>query len=151
VNLAEVPGAGAAGGLGFGLMAFAGARLEKGFELFARYARLDKRLQDADLVITGEGAIDRSTFMGKGVGEIARRCAKLGKPCIGMAGRGNELNRLTGLTQLIKETSAGFAVMASLEDITTVEKAKLRAEVWLERLAERVAGQWGKRVGRLGR
>jgi len=63
------PGAGAAGGLGFGLLAFSGARLEPGFDLFARLARLDQRLRSADLVITGEGCIDPSTLMGKGVGQ----------------------------------------------------------------------------------
>ena len=67
-------------------MAFLGAELRPGFELFARQAALERRLRAADLVVTGEGAIDRSTLMGKGVGQIARRCRELNIPCIGLAG-----------------------------------------------------------------
>ena len=85
-DLAREPGAGAAGGLGFGLLAFLGAELQPGFDLFARQAGLERRLRAADLVITGEGAIDRSTLMGKGVGQIAQRCRQLKIPCIGLAG-----------------------------------------------------------------
>src|SRR5512133_1700676 len=66
LDLARDAGSGAAGGLGFGLPAFLGARLMAGFELFSRLAKLDERLRKADIVITGEGAIDRSTLMGKG-------------------------------------------------------------------------------------
>ena len=76
-DFAREPGAGAAGGLGFGLLAFLGAELKPGFDLFARQAALERHLRAADLVITGEGAIDRSTLMGKGVGQIARRCRRV--------------------------------------------------------------------------
>src|SRR6266576_1461566 len=85
-NYAEVPGAGAAGGLGFGLLAFLGASFVPGFDLFARYANLRRRLSSADLVIAGEGAIDDSTMMGKGVGQIANGCRALKIPCFGLAG-----------------------------------------------------------------
>ena len=85
-DFAREPGAGAAGGLGFGLMAFLGAEMEPGFDLFARQAALERHLRAADLVVTGEGAIDRSTLMGKGVGQIARRCRQMKIPCIGLAG-----------------------------------------------------------------
>src|SRR5262249_25403301 len=86
LRYAEEPGAGAAGGLGFGLRCFAGARLEPGFALFGRLASLRERVTAAQLVITGEGAIDRSTLMGKGVGELARWCREQGVPCLGAAG-----------------------------------------------------------------
>src|SRR5262245_48318506 len=85
-NHALTPGAGAAGGLGFGLLAFAGARAESGFAVFERYARLTERVRAADLVITGEGALDAQTVMGKGVGEVADLCLRLGVPCFGLAG-----------------------------------------------------------------
>src|ERR1043166_3479583 len=81
-DFAREPGAGAAGGLGFGLLAFLGARLEPGFDMFARYTALEHRLRSADLVVTGEGAIDDSTLMGKGVGQVMQRCGELGIPCI---------------------------------------------------------------------
>src|SRR5688572_1245524 len=86
LNCAEEPGAGAAGGLGYGLRCFAGAKLEPGFKLFARYANLEQRLKNVDLVITGEGAIDSSTMMGKGVGELAALCKRLKIPCIAIGG-----------------------------------------------------------------
>ena len=56
VELAQVPGAGAAGGLGFGLMAFCGARLARGVELVAQAVQLEERLKGADLVVTRRGA-----------------------------------------------------------------------------------------------
>ncbi len=86
INSSEAPGAGAAGGLGYGLRCFAGAKLEPGFSLFGRYANLKERLANVDLVITGEGAIDASSSMGKGVGELATLCKRLNVPCIGIGG-----------------------------------------------------------------
>ena len=86
VDCAEEPGAGAAGGLGYGLRCFGGAKLEPGFKLFARYANIEQRLKNVDLVITGEGAIDSSSIMGKGVGELVAACKQQNIPCIGLAG-----------------------------------------------------------------
>ena len=83
---AQLPGTGAAGGLGFGLRCFLGAKLESGFEIFSRSAALPDRIRGSDLVLTAEGAIDVSTLMGKGVGEVARLCREQGVPCIGLAG-----------------------------------------------------------------
>lgn len=81
------PGSGAAGGLGFGLQAFLGATRRLGFDLFSELADLDRRVARADLVITGEGSIDASTRMGKGVGQLLARCAQLGRPIILLGGR----------------------------------------------------------------
>lgn len=128
-DLAREPGAGAAGGLGFGVAAFLGARLESGFDLFARQAGLDLHLQNADLVITGEGAIDRSTIMGKGVGELAVRCRALGRPCIGFA----------GVVANVGSVSGAFTGLYSLCKMVGEAKAKAEAAVCLEHLAERIA------------
>lgn len=81
------PGAGAAGGLGFGLAAFAGGMLRPGFGVFAELARLTERMERADLVLTGEGSLDAQTFMGKGVGEIAAMARARGVPCVALVGR----------------------------------------------------------------
>ena len=129
-EFSRVPGTGAAGGLGFGLMVFAEARLKPGFELFARHAALERRLRSADVVITGEGAIDRSTFMGKGVGQIALRCLSLNIPCIGLAGG---VARSARLKRAFDQTHA-------LTEMASLEEAKARGAYWLERLTERVAG-----------
>jgi len=72
----NVPGAGAAGGLGAGLMAFADARLESGIDLVLEAVRFEERVQGADLILTGEGKIDRQALYGKtlsGVAQIARQ------------------------------------------------------------------------------
>jgi len=64
-DCASEPGAGAAGGLGFGLRCFLGARLHAGFDLFARKTKLRRRLRTVNLVITGEGKVDSSTLMAR--------------------------------------------------------------------------------------
>ena len=86
-DFSATPGAGAAGGLGFGLMAFAGATIESGFEVFAKATELEAKVGEADFVVTAEGAIDEQTLMGKGTGQVAALCRRLGKPCIGLAGQ----------------------------------------------------------------
>lgn len=128
-GLQTVAGAGAAGGLGFGLLAFARAKAEPGFELFARFAKMEKLLRTADLVITGEGCIDESTFMGKGVGEIARRCRKIKIPCVAFAG--NITARMTA--------NQFFAEAHALSELTTIASAKSNPAAWLEKLTERHA------------
>jgi glycerate kinase len=85
-SLRELPGAGAAGGLGFGLCAFLGARLRGGIEIVLDQLRFDEHLRGADLVITGEGAIDAQTIHGKVPIGVARRAKKLSVPVIAIGG-----------------------------------------------------------------
>lgn len=73
------PGAGAAGGLAFGLRVAVGARLVPGFEFVARCLALEARLAAADLVLTGEGRFDASSWSGKGPGEVAARAVRRGR------------------------------------------------------------------------
>jgi glycerate 2-kinase len=136
LDCANEPGAGAAGGLGFGLLCFLGARLQPGFELFARHAHLEGRLRRADVVITGEGAIDRSTFMGKGVGQIARECQRFDIPCLGLAG---VISAQSGADRY-------FTQAHGLTELTTLKNARANPESWLERLAAQVANNWRQRV-----
>ena len=73
---ADERGAGAAGGLGFGLMSFCGAKISPGFEQVAKAVGLERKIKDADVVITGEGSLDRQTLEGKtpaGVTQLAHR------------------------------------------------------------------------------
>lgn len=86
VDVARRPGAGAAGGLGAGLMAFTGATLKKGVDLVIEATRLDRYLKGADLAITGEGRVDFQTAFGKtpaGVAAAAHRC---GVPVVAIGG-----------------------------------------------------------------
>lgn len=85
-KLAEVPGTGAAGGLGFAFLAYTNAVLESGIRIVLDETKLEDYVKDADLVVTGEGRLDGQTVMGKapvGVAEIAK---KYGKPVIAFAG-----------------------------------------------------------------
>lgn len=86
-TLADTPGAGAAGGIAFGLMAAAGATLVPGFELVGEWLQLEQRLERADLVITGEGRFDDGSLQGKGPGSLVRAALALGKPVHVFAGR----------------------------------------------------------------
>ncbi len=82
----STPGAGAAGGLGFGLLAFCGASLEPGFGAVARLMDLEGKAAGADLLITGEGRLDSQSLQGKAPFEIARLAGRHGKPVIAFAG-----------------------------------------------------------------
>src|SRR5438876_120290 len=81
------PGAGAAGGLGFGMMSFCGAKIRPGFDVVAEAVGLEAKIEDADIVVTGEGSLDRQTLEGKTPGGVARLARKLGKRVFAMVGR----------------------------------------------------------------
>ena len=85
VELAEVPGAGAAGGLGGGLVVL-GGRLQPGFDLVADHLGLDEALATADLVVTGEGALDAQSFRGKVVGGVVDRARQRTIPVLVLTG-----------------------------------------------------------------
>jgi glycerate kinase len=89
------PGAGAAGGLGFGLLSFCGATIRPGFEVVAEAVGLEAKMKDADLVITGEGSLDRQTLEGKTPIGVARLARKLGKPVFAIVGRASEDRELS--------------------------------------------------------
>ncbi len=86
IVLRDLPGAGAAGGLAAGLVAFCGARLTPGVELVAREAGLEGHVRGADLVITGEGSLDGQSLRGKVPVGVARIAARHGVPVIALAG-----------------------------------------------------------------
>ena len=81
-----IPGAGAAGGLGAGLLAFCGASLRPGAEVVLELVGLDRHLAGADLVLTAEGRIDGQTRFGKAPGAVAAHAAANRIPCIAIAG-----------------------------------------------------------------
>ncbi len=125
VATSREPGTGAAGGLGFGLRTFLGARLTPGFELFGQLTDLTARIQQADLVVTGEGAIDEQTLMGKGVGELAALCRKLDKPCHALAGIVTDEERARRL----------FTCVRAMTSVTSADDARAQAGKWLQEIA----------------
>lgn len=125
LQMADLPGAGAAGGVGGALVALLGARLERGIEWLLQMLRFESQIEGADLVITGEGCIDRQTLMGKlpmGVLQVARRM-KL--PCIALAGR----------VELCKELlESGFAQICGVTPEGQPLSEAMRPEVARENL-----------------
>jgi glycerate 2-kinase len=87
IDLAHEPGAGAAGGLGFGLMAFCGARLRRGVEVVMEAVGFEERVATADLVVTGEGSFDEQSLRGKVPDGVRRACELAGVPLAVLCGR----------------------------------------------------------------
>ena len=110
-------------------MAYFGATPESGFEIFSDAARLKQRLRGTDLVVTGEGALDEQTLMGKGVGQVARLCQRMKIPCIGMAGVVLEPEKAKRL----------FSQTHGLTDIISLRIAKAQPAKFLEILARQIA------------
>lgn len=86
-DFSEVPGAGAAGGLGYGLMTFCGATLESGFDCIADALEAEKHVSTADIVITAEGSLDSQSLEGKTPIGVSRLARKHGVPVYALAGR----------------------------------------------------------------
>ena len=86
MDIGLTAGSGAAGGMGGGMMALLGAELKSGADLLLDISRFDERIADADLIITGEGRIDRQSLMGKIPGKILQRGQANHIPVIAIAG-----------------------------------------------------------------
>jgi glycerate kinase len=120
VDVRELEGSGAAGGLAGGLAAV-GARLESGFDVVADEVELYDRLEHADLVITGEGFIDAESFEGKVVGGVAAMAADLGIPVLAVAGRcfdgADALIDAVSLVDRVGEERAMTDTLAAIEEV----------------------------------
>lgn len=116
VEVESLPGAGAAGGLGAGLVAFASARLLPGAEMIMEALNLDQRLKGADLVITGEGRLDSQTArFGKGPASVARHARGMGLPVIGIGGQLADESELRELFDAVEAaTPAGMDLERAL-------------------------------------
>jgi len=90
VDVEHLPGAGAAGGLAAGLVAFAGARLRRGVQIVAEAVNLPGRVREADLVITGEGSFDAQSAAGKTVVGVAEVAAAAGVPVVCVPGQASQ-------------------------------------------------------------
>lgn len=126
---AAMKGAGAAGGLAFGLAVGLNASLVSGFQLFAEHAKLAQLLARTDLVISGEGRLDLTSSMGKGVGELAKRCQDFRVPVVALAG---EITNAPKVTRL-------FAAAHALTELTGAADAQTNPGRWLAKLASLVA------------
>jgi glycerate kinase len=116
-DVAGIPGAGAAGGAGAGLIAFLDADLLPGAPLVVDAAGLDAALQGTDLVLTGEGQVDEQTAYGKAPGEVAKRAHAAGVPVLLLAGsKGPGWQALNGLgvTSVVALTEEGVDLAQAL-------------------------------------
>ncbi|MDU2940731.1 MAG: glycerate kinase [Enterobacteriaceae bacterium] len=116
IQVLELAGGGAAGGMGAGLYAFCGAQLRQGIEIVTDALKLDEQIADADLVITGEGRIDSQTIHGKVPVGVARIAKRYNKPVIGIAGS------LTADVGVVHEHGLD-AVFSVIYTICTLEEA----------------------------
>ena len=128
VDLRAEPGAGAGGGLGFGLMTFCGARLRRGIEVVMEKTGFKDRLHGAALVITGEGSFDEQSLRGKVVAGVLREARLADRPTVILAGRA--------------AVAPDGANVRSLVDRFGEERAVHDASRALEDLAAELASDW---------
>ena len=121
------PGAGAAGGLGFGLMSFCGAKIRPGFAVVAEAVELESKMKDVDLVITGEGSLDRQTLEGKTPSGVAQFARKLGKRVFAFVGRSTEDRQVRELFDGVYENAR--AGMSTEENMKRAAEL-LRENAW---------------------
>lgn len=133
--LRDMPGAGAAGGLGFGLVAFAGATLQRGIDLVLDTVGFDQRVGQADLVITGEGRLDGQSIQGKTCMGVARRASRAHVPTVALVGSASD-----DAGVCLEHGLAAYHTLVS-ESVTT-EQAIAQAGPLLEQLARHVITEW---------
>jgi glycerate kinase len=133
-EFADLPGAGAAGGLGFGLFALGGHRVS-GADLVLQLLDVGAHISASDLVITGEGSLDEQSLAGKLPVRVAAGCIEAGVPCVAIAGRVMLGRR--------HAAAAGFAETHSIEGFAgSLEAALALGPAGLRGLAAQVAGSW---------
>lgn len=150
MDVRELPGSGASGGLGAGLQALIGAKLHPRYDIIMKYIHLDSLLNGTDLVFTAEGSIDFQTPRGKIPAEVAQRAKKHGLPVValvGTIGKGARLNYDYGID----------AYTSIVPMPTTLEEAFINAEKWLTDCTESamrtilVGYQIASRINKKGR
>jgi len=137
LDVEQLPGAGAAGGLGAGLVAFAGGRLQRGVEIVAGAVGLARRLAGADLCITGEGRFDRQSLSGKTAVGVAHIAAAARVPVVCIPGQAAGDADCGGLFIDVRPLVAG--------EVTEAEAMTRARELLAARAAEAVADFLGRR------
>ena len=130
-----LPGAGAAGGLGYALLAL-GASRRPGFDVVAAATRLAERARAVDLVLTGEGAFDFSSRGGKVPYGVATVAAEALRPCVALAGK-----VLVGSREM---RALGVESAYAIVDLVGEERAFAEPAAALAELAQRVARTWSR-------
>lgn len=141
MDLAGRPGAGAAGGLGFGMMAFFNAEMRRGAELVIEAVGLERRLLHADLCFTAEGRVDEQSAHGKATHAVASLCQRLGIPCIVLAGSVGDVSAML--------RDGATACLSICDRTMSLEEASREVRPLLSRLADSVTRTFlaGRRQG----
>jgi glycerate kinase len=130
-DMGQTPFGGAAGGAAAGLQAFLGAKLVSGIECFLDLTGFDEALQEADVVVTGEGSLDAQTFEGKAPFGVAARAKQKGRRVVCLAGR---------ITQDVQAVSGPFDVIMDINDGEgSLEEALRNTAFNLERVGSTIA------------
>lgn len=140
-SIAEVPGAGAAGGIGGGLLAFLSAELKKGIDIVIEATNLYEHVKNAALVITGEGKIDAQTMYGKTPIGVARTAKKYGVPVIAIAGN------IARDSDIVLEQGID-AVFSIVPGVVPLTDAIEHAAEYVERLSKNIASLFKIAYGR---
>jgi glycerate kinase len=120
VDILHLPGSGAAGGLGAGLVAFCGARIKAGIDVVLDSTGFDEVLLTADLVLTGEGRLDEQVRYGKAIGGLIARCRRRRKPVLAVVGS-------------LQGSRASFVNDRFLDDIESIVNGSVREEEAMQR------------------
>ena len=130
-DVLEIAGAGAAGGLGAGLMVFLNGNLKKGIEIVIEYSGLEKKVKNCDMVWTGEGSIDFQTQYGKTPLGVATVAKKYNKPVVALAGRvGDDIDILYE-----KGIDSIFGIMRG---VASIDEALKNGKENIERTSENI-------------
>ncbi len=135
-NYHNLPGAGAAGGVGYALMALLGATLKPGIELVLDTLNFDMLLDGAQLVVTGEGRIDSQTLMGKGPSGVLRRASMKDVPVVALGGRVEWCEELenSGFERIYEATPEGMPLEVAMQQKTAQQN--------ICHAAMRIAREW---------
>lgn len=126
-DFSAVAGAGAAGGLGFGLMTFGSATMRAGFDVVAEKIQLEQAISNADIIVTGEGSLDRQTLEGKVPAGVARLAHKNGKRVFAIVGKSTRDRDVEGLFEkVLPLTDDSISVADSIK--RTSELLRLQAK-----------------------
>ncbi|MDG1435922.1 MAG: glycerate kinase [Saprospiraceae bacterium] len=128
IDSSQIPGAGAAGGIGGGLVALLNAELKNGFETISELTNLEKHIELADWVISGEGKLDEQSIQGKVVSGISNLCKKYHKPLSLFVGK-NELSKKQIETLKVEH------IFSISENVKNIDDAILNGALYLENLA----------------
>ncbi|MFS8652025.1 MAG: glycerate kinase [Caldibacillus sp.] len=140
-DVAHIPGAGAAGGLGAGLLAFLDAELKSGIDIVIAATDLEEKIKDADLVITGEGKIDSQTIHGKTPIGVAKAAKKFNIPVIAICGS------IADDVDVVHDHGIDV-LFSSLMRITTLEEALESGASNVEKTARNIAALYKLAIGK---